>query len=111
MMIEPRKVVPIPTGIAIEIPSGFECQIRSRSGIVKNHSVFVINSPGTVDSDFRGELNVLLANFGDQTFLVEHGDRVAQLIFSAVPDVELVETERLSQTKRGDRGLGSTGKN
>lgn len=99
----------VPTGIRLEIPAGFECQVRSRSGLAKNNFVFVLNAPGTIDSDFRGEVLVLLANLGSELFTVAHGERIAQLVFSAVPDVHFEEVEDLGATDRGSSGLGSTG--
>lgn len=107
--IETGGLAAIPTGIRLEIPAGFECQVRSRSGLAQKHFVFVLNAPGTIDSDFRGEILVLLANLGSEMFTVAHGDRIAQLVFSAVPDVFFVETEDLGASDRGSSGLGSTG--
>ena len=109
LLIKPGRVVAIPTGLILEIPIGFECQVRSRSGLSKKHAAFVLNSPGTIDSDFRGEVQILLANFGKKPFSVSHGDRIAQLVFAALPEVEFVEAERLRLTSRGDAGFGSTG--
>ena len=103
------KVGLVPTGIAFEIPAGFECQIRSRSGLARDSAVFVLNAPGTVDCDFRGEVNVLLANFGHEEFKIYHGARIAQLVFAAVPEAELKCSEVLSNSERGDSGFGSTG--
>ena len=107
--IKPGAVVSIPTGLILEIPKGFECQVRSRSGLAKDFTVFVLHSPGTIDSDFRGEVCVLLANFGDKDFKVNHGDRIAQLIFSALPEVGLERLENLQSTDRDSGGFGSTG--
>ena len=109
LVIPSGKIGLVPTGIALEIPSGFECQIRSRSGLAKDSGVFVLNAPGTVDSDFRGELCVLLANFGHEEFKVEHGSRIAQLVFAIVPKIEMVISEVLSISERGQSGYGSTG--
>lgn len=109
LVIPSGKVSLVPTGIALEIPSGFECQIRSRSGLAKDNEVFVLNAPGTVDSDFRGELCVLLANFGHEEFKVEHGTRIAQLVFAEVPEIEMRRSKVLSKSKRGSSGYGSTG--
>lgn len=109
LLIEPGRVAAIPSGLVLEIPFGFECQVRSRSGLAKEHTAFVLNSPGTIDSDYRGEVQVLLANFGNNPLSVSHGDRIAQLVFAAVPEVEFVEAEWLRSTSRGDAGFGSTG--
>ena len=109
LVIPSGKVGLVPTGIALEIPAGFECQIRSRSGLARDCEVFVLNAPGTVDSDFRGELCVLLANFGNEEFKVKHGARIAQLVFAMVPEIEMKKTEIFSKSKRGSSGYGSTG--
>ena len=109
LVIPPGKVGLVPTGIALDIPAGFECQVRSRSGLARDSEVFVLNAPGTVDSDFRGELYVLLANFGREEFKVEHGTRIAQLVFAMVPEIEMTRTEVLSISERGGSGFGSTG--
>lgn len=96
-------------GIAIEIPDGFEGQIRSRSGLASAHGVVCMNSPGTVDSDFRGEICVLLANLGDSAYVVRRGDRIAQLVIAPVQRVTVVEATQLSDTPRGGGGFGSSG--
>lgn len=111
LIIPPNKIQIVPTGIALEIPVGYECQVRSRSGLAKDSAVFVLNSPGTIDCDFRGELSVLLANFGQTDFKIKHADRIAQLVFSMVPQIQLVRSEALSKTGRSDSGFGSTGLN
>ena len=102
-----RKI--INTGLAVEIPKNCEGQIRSRSGLSMDHGVFVLNSPGTIDQDYRGHLKVILANFGGEDYLIKQGDRIAQLIILNVlrPKIKLVE--RLSSSKRGNKGFGSTG--
>lgn len=107
--IEPGCVSVVPTGLALELPRGFECQVRSRSGLCIDHRVMVLNSPGTIDSDYRGEVSVILANFGDTDFRVGHGDRIAQLVFAALPEVRFVSKTHVSKTKRGSSGFGSTG--
>ena len=99
----------VPTGLAAEIPAGFEGQIRSRSGLAAQRGVFVLNSPGTIDSDYRGELIVILANLSDAPFVVARGDRVAQLVFCRVERVEFEVAVELATSKRGKRGLGSSG--
>lgn len=100
----------VPTGFCFEIPQGFEVQVRSRSGLALKHGVMVLNSPGTIDSDYRGEVNVILANFGAEPFIINRGDRIAQLVPMAVPlDVNFTESEELSETKRGAGGFGHSG--
>lgn len=99
----------IPTGIAIALPAGYECQVRSRSGLAAKYGIFALNSPGTIDSDYRGEIKVILANFGDKPFIIKRGDRIAQLVIAKYETVEWRETDELSTTARGDGGFGSTG--
>jgi len=101
------------TGIAMAIDEGYEGQVRPRSGLALKQGITVVNSPGTIDSDYRGELKVILMNTGNKTFVIEHGDRIAQLVINAVPRVELLELEepeKLPETNRGAGGFGSTGK-
>ena len=100
----------IPTGLAIALPVGHEAQVRPRSGLAAKHGVTVLNSPGTVDADYRGEICVLLINHGDETFLVQRGERIAQMVIAPVSRVELVPTDSLSATDRGSGGFGSTGR-
>jgi dUTP pyrophosphatase len=102
----------VPTGLFLEIPRGYECQVRSRSGLAAKEGVFVLNSPGTIDSDYRGEVKVILANMGKSDFLVNKGDRIAQLVFSPVVPVVFQSTSRVDfeSTNRGSGGFGSTGK-
>lgn len=112
---EPLTLMPgerklISTGIALEMPEGVEAQVRSRSGLALRHGVAVLNSPGTIDSDYRGEVGVILVNLGEEPFVVNRGDRIAQLVFGRVLDVRFVEVERLGVTERGDGGFGHTGK-
>lgn len=107
--IEPGKWKLIPTGVAMALPSGFEAQIRSRSGLSLKHGVIVLNTPGTVDADYRGEVRVILANFGDVPFNVEPNMRIAQMVISKHETVKFVETDNLDETNRGAGGFGSTG--
>jgi dUTP pyrophosphatase len=100
----------VPTGLAIEIPAGFEGQIRPRSGIALTYGVTVLNSPGTIDADYRGELKVLLVNLGLETFAIERGTRVAQLVISPVLRASLDEVAQLAESPRGSGGFGSTGR-
>ena len=100
------------TGLAFEIPPGYEMQIRPRSGLAFKHGISVVNSPGTIDSDYRGDVGVILINHGHHPFRIEKGDRIAQAVIQRVPDVELIEVdadESLSETERGEGGFGSTG--
>ncbi|MDJ1468539.1 dUTP diphosphatase [Cytophagaceae bacterium DM2B3-1] len=100
----------IPTGLFIELPEGYEAQIRPRSGLALKHGITVLNSPGTIDADYRGEIMVLLINLSDVAFVVEHGERIAQMIVSPYQQVRWEATDNLSETQRGAGGYGSTGK-
>ena len=99
----------VPTGLVLELPRGFEAQVRPRSGLAFRHGITVLNSPGTIDSDYRGEVQVLLANLGDAPFAIERGERIAQLVLQRVVRGELVESVTIGTTKRGAGGFGSTG--
>jgi dUTP pyrophosphatase len=109
LTIAPGKFTAVPTGIAIALPVGTEAQVRPRSGLARNHGVTVLNSPGTVDADYRGEIQVLLINHGDAPFIVTRGMRIAQLVMAAITRVKLAEVSRLDETARGIGGFGSTG--
>jgi dUTP pyrophosphatase len=109
IVIPPLGRAKIPTGLFVEIPSGYEGQVRPRSGLALRSGVTVLNSPGTIDSDYRGELEVILINLGAEPFTVKNGDRIAQMVISPVIRLEIVEAETLSETKRGGGGFGSTG--
>jgi dUTP pyrophosphatase len=99
----------IGTGIALALPAGVEGQVRPRSGLALRSGVTVLNSPGTIDADYRGEINVILANFGSEVFVVHRGDRIAQLVFAATLRADISEAPALSETARGTGGFGSTG--
>lgn len=99
----------IPTGIAISIPMGYEAQIRPRSGLALKHGISVVNTPGTIDSDYRGEINVILINFGNKDFVVKRGERIAQMVINKIELPEIIEVNELSNTSRGEGGFGSTG--
>jgi len=99
----------IPTNLIIELPEGYEAQVRPRSGLALNHGITVLNSPGTIDSDYRGEVKVLLINHGDKTFEINYGDRIAQLIIAKHERAEFIEDSNLSETERAEGGYGSTG--
>ena len=107
--ILPLKRNFIPTGISIAIPQGYEGQIRSRSGLALKYGVMVLNSPGTIDSDYRGEISIILVNLGDIPFIVERGDRIAQMVVTEHQNVRLVPVHEHDQTQRGGNGFGSTG--
>ena len=99
----------VPTGLYIELPEGYEAQVRPRSGLALKHQITVLNSPGTIDSDYRGEIGVILINHSDTPFAIEPGDRIAQLVFSKYERAEFIEVEELSETERGEGGFGHTG--
>ena len=103
------QVVTVPTGLCFAVPSGFECQVRSRSGLAAKHGVFALNSPGTIDSDYRGEVQVILANFSQAPFTIERGMRIAQLVVARHERVEWEVVASLETTERGEGGFGSTG--
>ncbi len=107
--LSPMETKPIPTNLIIEIPVGYEGQIRPRSGLAVKNNIGIMNSPGTIDADYRGELKILLTNFGKETFTVKFGDRVAQLVISKVERAEIELSDSLSQTKRSSGGFGHTG--
>lgn len=109
LVIAPGTWAPVPTGIAIALPRGTEGQVRPRSGLAARHGIGVLNSPGTVDADYRGEIQVILVNFGRESFSVARGMRVAQLIVVPVMHAQLFEVEILDETTRGVDGFGSTG--
>lgn len=109
VLILPGKRALVPTGLAMEIPHGYEGQVRPRSGLALKHGITVLNSPGTVDSDYRGEVSVLLINHGDDDFTVTRGMRVAQMVFAAVTQVVVEERAAVTPTARGSGGYGSTG--
>jgi dUTP pyrophosphatase len=109
LVIPPLGRARVPTGFAIEVPAGYEVQVRPRSGLAARHGVTVLNAPGTIDSDYRGEVQVLLVNLGDSPFEVRRGDRIAQIVPAAVARAEIVEADCLGDTDRGAGGFGHTG--
>ena len=109
IVIPPGDWAVVPTGLRLEIPENMEGQVRSRSGLAVKHGVTVLNSPGTIDSDYRGELKVVLINAGKKDFFVCHGDRIAQLVVVKLPNVQFVKIEKLAESQRGDKGFGSSG--
>jgi dUTP pyrophosphatase len=110
MTIAPGATAAIPTGLAMAIARGYEGQVRPRSGLAIKHAVTVVNAPGTIDSDYRGEVKVLLINHGREPFVINTGDRIAQLVIAPVIQAELVEVQSLTETERGSGGFGSTGR-
>lgn len=108
-VLEPGARCLMPTGFAIALPPGFEAQVRPRSGLAVKHGVTVLNAPGTIDSDYRGEIKVPLINHGQQEFVISRGDRIAQLIIAAVTAAHLIEVAGLDRTERGSAGFGSSG--
>ena len=100
----------VPTGLAMALPAGFEAQVRPRSGLAAKHGVTVLNTPGTIDANYRGEVKVILINLGDDPFEISRGDRIAQMVIAPVLQADIVEVEVLSETERGSGGFGSTGR-
>ncbi len=109
LVLEPGDRAAVPTGLQMAVPPGTEIQVRPRSGLALRHGVTVINSPGTIDADYRGEVKILLANLGREQFVVERGMRIAQLVVARVASIRVVQTEELDATERGAAGFGSTG--
>jgi len=109
VVIAPGKRAMIPTGIRLEIPPGYEIQVRPRSGLAAKNGITVLNTPGTIDSDYRGEVAVILINLGDETFTVTPGMRIAQIVFAPVVQAEFVRQDALAATERGAGGFGHTG--
>ena len=110
IVLEAGKVDMIPTNMIVEIPEGFEIQVRPRSGLAAKHGIGILNSPGTIDSDYRGEVKIILFNFSKEDFVIKRGDRIAQLILSKFYRAELNQTENLSSSSRDEGGFGHTGK-
>ncbi len=109
LVIGPGERVLVPTGLAFEIPAGHEVQVRPRSGLSLKTNLLVVNSPGTIDADYRGEVKVILGNFGTDSYTINHGERIAQIVFCPIHQVEFIEVDTLSDTERGTGGFGSTG--
>jgi dUTP pyrophosphatase len=110
LLLQPGRHALVPTGLTIALPEGFEAQVRPRSGLAARHGVTVLNAPGTVDADYRGEISVLLINHGDKPFTLRRGERIAQMVIAPVVRAELVPVTSLSSTARGSGGFGSTGR-
>ncbi len=110
LILRPGSRFPVPTGLAFALPPGFEGQVRPRSGLAFKHGVTCLNSPGTVDADYRGEVKVILINHGEEDFVIRRGDRIGQLVIAPVVQAAWVEVESLDETVRGAGGFGSTGR-
>ena len=110
LVLAPGKHATVPTGLAVALPPGFEAQVRPRSGLAARHGVTVLNSPGTIDADYRGEISVILINHGDAPFMIRRGERIAQMVIAPVVRAELAVAASLSATGRGSGGFGSTGR-
>jgi dUTP pyrophosphatase len=110
MTIAPGKHALVPTGLSIALPPGYEAQVRPRSGLAAKHGVTVLNAPGTIDADYRGEISVILINHGEAPFQIRRGERIAQMVIASVVRADLVPAASLSATDRGDGGFGSTGR-
>jgi len=110
LTIQPLQRMLVGTGLHIELPIGYEAQVRPRSGLALKHGITVLNSPGTIDADYRGEIKVLLINLSDTPFVVQHGDRIAQMVIAQHAQVQWESATELSNTERGSGGYGSTGK-
>jgi dUTP pyrophosphatase len=110
LTLNPGERCLVPTGFAIAMPAGLEAQIRPRSGLAFKHGITALNSPGTIDADYRGEIKVLLINHGNEVFIIQRNERISQMVFQIVPQIQLDEVEELSDTVRGSGGFGHTGK-
>ncbi len=109
LTLQPGQRALVPTGIAIAMPGGLEAQIRPRSGLAYKHGITCLNTPGTIDADYRGEIKVLLINLGQEPFVIRRNERIAQMVFQIVPEINLVQVDELSETVRGAGGFGHTG--
>jgi dUTP pyrophosphatase len=110
LILMPGQRTLVPTGIAIALPEGFEAQVRPRSGLALNHGVTLVNTPGTIDSDYRGEIGVILINHGNEPFTIKPGERIAQMVISPFVQADLLEVTELGETHRGEGGFGHTGR-
>jgi len=108
--LKPMQVEMVPTNLSVEIPEGYEIQVRPRSGLAAKHNIGILNSPGTIDSDYRGEVKIILINFGREEFVIRSGDRIAQLVISKVYKAKMEEVKELNKSERGKGGFGHTGK-
>lgn len=110
MTLKPGKRAMVPTGLSIALPAGYEAQIRPRSGLAAKHGVTCLNTPGTVDADYRGEVKIILINHGEEDFIIQRGERIAQMVIAPVTQAEMNVVDALSETARGAGGFGSTGR-
>jgi len=110
IVLKPLERILIPTGLRIELPIGYEAQIRPRSGLAAKHGITVLNSPGTIDADYRGEIKIILVNLSNENFTIKHGERIAQMIIAKHETAVFCEVSEVSQTERGEGGFGHTGK-
>ncbi|PDO10589.1 MAG: deoxyuridine 5'-triphosphate nucleotidohydrolase [Candidatus Reconcilbacillus cellulovorans] len=110
LVLRPGERALVPTGVAVAMPEGLEAQVRPRSGLAHRYGITCLNSPGTIDADYRGEIRVLLIHLGEEPFTIRRGDRIAQLVFQRVPDVEFEPVDELPATERGAGGFGHTGR-
>jgi len=108
--IKPGSVELVSTNLSVEIPKGYEIQVRPRSGLAAKYGIGIVNAPGTIDSDYRGEIKIILINFGKEDFIIQSGDRIAQFVVSKVYNAKFEEVKKLNNTKRGEGGFGHTGK-
>lgn len=109
LTIRPNETVLVPTGFRIEVPEGFEAQVRPRSGLAIKHGITLLNTPGTIDSDYRGEVKIILTNFGKEDFIVRRGDRIAQMIIAPIVRAKWEVVQHIEETSRGSGGFGHTG--
>jgi dUTP pyrophosphatase len=109
VVLNPGEIKLIPTGLAVAIPQGFEAQIRPRSGLALKHGIGMVNSPGTIDSDYRGEIRLVVVNWGPKPFEIKRGDRIAQMVVASVHKAEMIEVDNLESTQRGAGGFGHSG--
>ena len=109
IVLKPMQRMLIPTGLYMALPAGYEAQVRPRSGLALKHGITVLNTPGTIDADYRGEVKVLLINFSDTDFVINDGERIAQMVIAKHENAELIEVDELDETERGDGGYGHTG--
>ena len=109
VLLKPGEIALIPTGLAVSVPRGYEAQIRPRSGLALKHGIGIVNSPGTIDSDYRGEIGLIMINWGQRPFAIRRGDRIAQMLISRVYRAEIIEVDDLESTRRGEGGFGHSG--
>jgi len=110
IIVEKNSITLVPTNLSVEIPQGYEIQVRPRSGLAANHGIGILNSPGTIDADYRGEIKIIIINLGQEKFAIKRGERIAQLVVSKVFTANLIQSEDLNHSKRGKGGFGHTGK-